>query len=109
MRYIMITIFVLGLLAFGSTAIAADMGEKYHITGCEDGELLVPIVHLWERAGPSHIVGKLEGTSKYNKCQGEIVKVLDVTTYNGRVRYKIKTSYGTVGWVSYFFIGRRAE
>ena len=100
------------LLAFSSIAFADDiqLGANYHITGCENGELLVPIVHMWEKAGHSHIVGMLSATSNSDKCQGSIVKVLDAKVANGRLRYKVKSLVNrkVVGWVSHFFIGEKA-
>ncbi len=112
MKKLFCLIIYLGILALASSAMAADIGSSYHITGCENGTLLVPIVHMWEKANrPCHVVGKLSGTSQSDKCHGAIVNILDKKVdNNGRLRYKIKSIVnGNVGWVSYFFVGKKVE
>jgi hypothetical protein len=100
---------LVGLLAISGTALAVDIGSTYHITGCTDGELLMPVVYMWSQPGRllwrSRVIGKLSGDGRADqglKCQGSIVKVLDI-----KVKYvKVKSLDGKVGWVRNFFIGR---
>ena len=98
MKKLIMLVCVLGLLAFGATALAVDIGSTYHITGCENGELIVPIVHLWSKPGGiingARVIGKLSGDGRADqglKCQGSIVKILDMKIVEDRVFYKIKT------------------
>ena len=88
-----------------------------HITGCENGELMVPIVRLWNKPGglaaDARPVGQVSGDGRADrglKCQGSIVIIRDSRTVSGRKFYKIETVVGSqTGWVTDSFIGRRFD
>ena len=112
MRKLICLVMLVGLLAFGATALAVDIGSTYHITGCVNGELLLPVVHMWSKPGGiingAQIIGKLSGGGRADqglKCQGSIVKILDI-----KDKYvKVKSLSRDVGWLRNFFIGREEK
>ena len=67
---------VILLLALVKPVAALDIkvGDRFHITGCENGELMVPVVNMWDRPGGQFaggkVVGKLSGNGRED--QGEL-------------------------------------
>jgi hypothetical protein len=85
------------------------IGHRVHITGCDNGELKVRMVNLWNTAARSAVVGTLSGDGQAALgfgCQGAVVIVRDVVG----TALKVETVAGDqVGWVSEQFIGRRFD
>ena len=86
------------------------IGRRVHITGCENGELSVPVVNLWNTAQRTSVIGKVSGDGREDRglrCQGSVVIIRDVATVEGREMYQVETVVGDqIGWVSAPFIGR---
>ena len=82
------------------------VGRRVHITGCENGQLKVRLVNLWNTANRSAVVGKLSGDGQEALgfgCQGTVVIVREVI---GDM-YQVESVAGDqTGWVSQQFIGR---
>lgn len=113
-----VSLFLVVLLVFAGTAFAeVQIGANYHITGCHKGRLLMATVYMWSEPGGlsngGRIIGNVSGdrADQGLKCQGTMVKILDSEYGNNkRLYYKIKTILNRkVGWVSYFFIGKRIK
>lgn len=86
------------------------IGTRVHITGCENGELVVPIVNLWNSPERTRVIGKLSGDGRADQgreCQGSIVVIRDV---RGRL-FEVETTVGDYqrGWITEPFIGRPAS
>jgi hypothetical protein len=107
------------LLSFSTSSLAwkPKAGELYRISGCENGELLVPIVFLWSKPGGAitgaNVVGKLSGDGRKDqglKCQGSVVKVLEIKEVSGRTFLKVYSVVNSkVGWITDSFIGRKFD
>lgn len=112
MRKLMFVLMLFGFLSFSSIVIAIDIGSRYHITGCGNGKLIVPIVNIWSKSDGgvegATIVGKLSGGGDQDlglQCQGAIVEVLDIH----EEYIKVQSIDGKMGWVSSGFIGKKVE
>lgn len=89
-------------------------GALFHITGCENGELMVPVVNIWSKPGGlmegATVIGKLSGDGRKEqglRCQGAVVKALETKSIGGRTYIRIKTVVGsTSGWITDSFVGR---
>lgn len=94
--------------------IKLKKGDRFHITGCENGRLYVPIVNQWDRPGGlvagARVTGRLAGDGRLDqnlKCQGAIVELLDTTELDGKVYLKVQSVVnGKVGWITDSFVGR---
>ena len=88
--------------------VASDprVGRRVHITGCENGELKLRLVNLWNTANRSAVVGKLSGDGQAEQgfaCQGAVVIIREVIG----TMYQVESIAGDqTGWVSEQFIGR---
>lgn len=95
-----------------SNAKTIEVGKKYHITGCENGTLYVPIVNMWSKPCPppcSRVTGRLSGDGREDKglkCQGAIIEVLQ--TYGNWIKVKSVVN-NSEGWIQNEFIGRRIK
>jgi len=99
----------IGERASSSQGIAAAdprIGRRVHITGCENGELVVPVVNLWDSPARTRVVGKLSGDGRADqglRCQGAVVIIRDVRD----TLYQVESVVGDqIGWVTEPFIGR---
>jgi len=89
--------------------------ELFHITGCENGELVVPVVKMWSKPGGiiagARVVGKMSGDGRKDqglKCQGTVVRVLEIKSIEGRTFLRIRTVVNSkTGWISDSFVGRK--
>lgn len=103
------------ILLMCSAVEARDIkqGDLFHITGCENGELMVPVVNLWNGPERTQVVGRLSGNGRADKglkCQGAVVKALETTHASGRTFIKIKSVVGSqIGWITDLFVGRRFD
>jgi hypothetical protein len=99
---------VLALALLTATQLAAqEVGDRIQITGCEDGELMVSIVNLWEGPSLSRVIGRVSGTSISDRCHGSVVIIRDTTQHQFRKLYKIETVIGSQeGWLTEVFIGQ---
>jgi len=93
----------------GSSSSAKNdprIGRRVHITGCEKGALVVPVVNLWDSPKRTRAVGKLSGDGRADRglsCQGAVVIIRDV---QGEL-YQVESVIGDqIGWVTEPFIGR---
>ena len=109
----LIFVLIFGFLSISSTAVAIDIGSSYYITGCYEGELIIPMVNLWSASDGgvegATIVGRVSGGNEKNlesHCKGAIVKVLDI--YD-EFMIKVQSINGKVGWVASGFIGEKVE
>jgi hypothetical protein len=78
------------ILISRSEALDLQRGDLFHITGCENGELLMPTVNIWDKPGGSveraKVIGKLSGDGREDrglKCQGSVVRAIDIVTIRG--------------------------
>ena len=101
------------IFIFSSPVLAIDIGKKYHITGCENGQLMVPVVNMWSKPGGiaagARVVGKLSGDGRADQglqCQGAVVEILDIQGHFIQIQSVVN---GNVGWVTKPFIGRRSK
>lgn len=93
------------------------VGERFHVTGCERGKLVVPVVRLWSQPGGlaagARPVGQVSGEGRADQgleCQGSVVIAREVRTVGGRTFVKVETVVGSqVGWITDSFVGRRFE
>ena len=112
------SIFVI-LMALGNSAAALEImvGDLFHVTGCENGELVVPVINMWSKPGGigagARVVGKLSGDGRgdqKSKCQGAIVELLEITNVNGRVFLKVKPVVNSEsGWITDSFVGKNVK
>ncbi|MEE8190159.1 MAG: hypothetical protein V3T79_01025 [Candidatus Scalindua sediminis] len=60
--------FMVLILISSAEAWEVKSGDLFHITGCENGELFVPIVNMWSKPGGlvagAKVVGKLSGNGR---------------------------------------------
>ena len=82
------------------------IGRRVHITGCENGQLVVPVVNLWDSPARTSVIGKLSGDGRADQglsCQGAVVIIRDVRDDV----YQVESVVGDqIGWVTEPFIGR---
>lgn len=102
------------VVVFAAPLSAQEVGALHRITGCENGELVVPRPNVWSSPqrllGPQPtVVGQLTGGSPGRRVQcrgGDVVRVLERTTYEGRPVYRIVAVVnGLEGWITPGFIG----
>ena len=114
MRKLLFTLVLFGFLSFTSLAVAIDIGSSYHITCCHNTKLVISIINLWSASdggvGGAKIVARVSGGNKNEKnlelkCQGTIVKVLDIH----EEYIKVQSIDGKVGWVANCFIGEKVK
>ena len=94
-------------LVTSADAWEPTVGDLFHVTGCENGTLLVPVVNMWNKPGGlaagAKVIGKLSGDGRKDlglQCQGSIVKVLKVKRVSGRTFLKIKSVVNSkIGWI----------
>ena len=92
-------------------------GDRFHITGCENDELMVGVVNLWSKPGGiavgANVVGQLSGDGRADqglKCQGTVVIAKEIQNVKGRVFIKVETIIGSQeGWITDSFIGRKFD
>ena len=82
-----------------------QIGDRVHLTGCENGELLLVQIILWDTPQLSIPVGILRGTGPDDPCVGELVIIKDIVTLDEVPRYKVEAvEGGATGWVTDSFI-----
>ncbi len=116
-KFILLMFVVLLIVIYPIISRAAtEIGDKIHITGCENGVLQIPVVNMWSKPGGilagAKVVGQLSGDGRADqglKCQGAVVIIKDKQVVSGRTHYRVETIYGKVGWVTDSFIGRKAK
>jgi len=117
MRPFLLLLMVVLISCLSSSVEARQVkpGELFHITGCENGELMVPEVNIWSVPGGltagATVVGRLSGDGRKDQglgCQGSVVRAIETKNVEGRIFIKIKTIVGSnTGWVTDSFIGKR--
>lgn len=89
------------------------VGERIHITGCENGELMLSVINMWDSPDMRGIVGKLASAGRVDqglRCQGAVVIVHEIRSARGRIFIRIQTVVrGAFGWVTDSFIGREFD
>ncbi len=95
---------------------AVRVGDRFHITGCENGDLLLPLVNIWSQPPGSpgaRPIATLSGQGRPDgagRCQGAIVAALEVRTTGGRTHIKIESVVnGTIGWITDSFVGKKFD
>lgn len=116
MKYSFLVVFF-ALIFFPLPASSSEISikELFHVTGCENGTLVVPIVNMWSAPGGlssgATVVGKLSGDgnpSQGLKCQGAIVRAVEVKNVNGRTFIKVKSIVNSgEGWITDSFVGNK--
>ena len=85
-----------------STYVSAS--EKYYVSGCENGVLLLRNINVWDRPGGiitgARVIGHLSGGTG-GSCQGDTITILERQGYF----VKIQTEWGLVGWIPKSLIG----
>ena len=99
---------LLALALLAAPLAAQEPGELRQVTGCENGELVLPILNLFAGPPPARVMGKLSGTSRTDRCHGAFVNVL-ATQPGGRWVQVETVVRGDVGWISRLLIGRRVD
>lgn len=112
------TIIILSLVIIPSVTLGVEVGDRFHLSGCNDnGELMVPIVNIWNKPGGAiagaKVIGKLSGAGNADQgmqCQGAIVELLQLKIVDGGLYLKIKSTVNsTTGWVTDSFVGQKAK
>lgn len=92
-----------------STVQAVHVGDRVHISGCDLGDLTVPVIDLWNSAERTQVVGQVSGDGRADqglRCMGAVVIIRSVDADQPRTMYEVETVVGTQrGWVSERFIG----
>ena len=92
-----------------SSVQTAPVGNRVHISGCDFGDLKVPVVDLWESAQRTRVVGEVAGDGPADqglRCLGAVVIVRSVDANQPNTMYEVETVVGNQrGWVSELFIG----
>ena len=95
---------------------ALEVGDRFHITGCENGELLLRVVNMWSQptiAMGGRIIGQLSGDGRpdgVGRCQGSVVAALEIRVVGDRTHIKIETIVGgTIGWITDSFVGKKFD
>lgn len=87
----------------------APVGDRVHISGCEFGDLKVPVVDLWESAERTRVVGEVAGDGPADqglRCLGAVIIVRSVDSDQPSTMYEVETVVGNQrGWISGRFIG----
>ncbi len=107
--------FMVLILISSVEAREVKSGDLFHVTGCENGELLVPVVNMWSKPGGfltgAKVVGKLSGDGREDqglKCQGAVVRTLEIRKFKGRIFLKIKSVVNSkIGWITDSFVGKK--
>ena len=82
-----------------------QIGDLVYVTGCENGELLLPEIILWDTPHLVRPIGIVRGTGPGDPCEGELVIILDIVILDEVPRYQIEaTEGGATGWVTDSFI-----
>ncbi len=104
--------------ALGQDAVQEQLqvGDRFHVTGCDNGALLVPLVNLWSRpisSPDARPIATLSGRGRVDgagRCQGAVVAALDIRTIRGRTHIKIESVVnGTIGWITDSFVGKKFD
>ncbi len=94
-------------------ALDVKVGDRFHVTGCEHGELMVPVINMWDKPRGTKVIGKLFGDGREDeglKCQGSIVELLEIKKVDGRTFLKIKAVVNSeIGWITDSFVGRKVK
>ena len=94
-------------------AQTASIGDRIHISGCDFGDLKVPMVDLWDSAERFRVVGELAGDGRADqglRCMGAVVIIRSVDSDQPTTMYEVETVVGDQrGWVSARFIGPRLD
>ena len=119
MRHFILLMFVILFIVIYPLISRADteIGDKIHITGCENGVLQVPVVNMWSKPGGilagARIIGQLSGDGRADQglqCQGAVVTVKGTKIVSGRTFYQIESVVnGSIGWITDSFIGKKAK
>lgn len=113
MRLLLLLPALILLICSPADAKEIKPGDLFRITGCENGQLMVPVVNLWDSPERTRVVGRLSGDGRPDqglKCQGAVVKAQEVRSYNGRTLIKVKSVVGSqTGWITNSFVGRRFD
>jgi hypothetical protein len=92
-----------------SRAQTSPVGDRVHISGCDFGDLTVPVVDLWDSAERTRVVGEVAGDGRADqglRCLGAVVIVRSVDADRPTTMYEVETVVGNQrGWVSELFIG----
>jgi hypothetical protein len=91
-----------------AVSVPADpmIGTRRHITGCENGKVVVPVVNLWNSPSRTRVVGTLSGEGGPDGCQGAVVVIRAV---RGNF-YEVEAVAGRqAGWVTEPFVGRLVD
>lgn len=101
------------LAAVPPLAAQVEIGDRVHITGCENGELTVPTPNIWDSPQQRRVIGRVSGDGRTDqglRCQGSVVIIVAAQEANGRMMYQIETIVGDQsGWISELFIGRKFD
>jgi hypothetical protein len=92
-----------------TTAEAAPIGDRVHISGCDFGVLKAPVVDLWDGPKRTRVVGEVsgDGPSELGRhCLGAVVIIRSVDVDQPTPMYEVETVVGRQrGWLSEDFIG----
>ncbi len=104
----------LGLSSLGAQDL--EIGDRFHVDGCENGELVIPVVHLWSQptiAMGGRPIATLSGQGRADgvgRCQGSIVAALEIRVIGDRTHVRIETIVGgTIGWITDSFVGKKFD
>ena len=77
------------------------------LSGCENGDLVVPSINLWSVPGGlgagASVIGSVRGGGVGGRCRGDEVEVLEHTVASGRQFVRVRGAGGS-GWITDSFI-----
>ncbi len=108
--------FLIPLALSSLEAQSLAVGDRFHVTGCESGELLLPLVNIWSQptiATGGRPIATLSGQGRADgvgRCQGAVVATLEIRNIGGRAHVKIESIVnGTIGWITDTFVGNKFD
>lgn len=110
-------VWVLAMVLAASAAFAgADdlvVGDWFHVTGCENGELMVKEVFVWSLPAVTpgaKVVATLSGGGKAGKCQGDVVKLVSKKMVGRRLFLRVHSpEKDRIGYIGAGFAGVKAK
>jgi len=94
-----------------------SVGDLFHITGCDEGDLILPTVGLWDRPGGldsgAEVIERLPGDGEADegfRCRGALVRLVDVSVLHGLTYVKVRSVVNsTEGWVTKPYVGEKFD
>jgi hypothetical protein len=92
-----------------SSLAKGEVGERVHLSGCENGTLTKPEIALWDSPAQAVVVAQLSGgrVQGGTECQGSVVILHGKVIRDEQVFYAIEAIDGDqLGWVEAEVLGQ---